>query len=438
MKRITLYLLLLSFINACSKSGVKVEEPPQNNEPPPVREHGTPNGEIVRKTIGAAGGSLSSKDNTLQLEIPAGALASNTEISVQAVTNTLPGSPGDSYRLLPENVKFTKPVKLTFKYTDRHLDSTDAEALFMAYQSQDGIWRFLPKTALNTTAKTLTVETTHFSDWAPYAMYWLRADGASVLVTKSAGVFIYSTKQDMKPGADAGPVAIRRERVLENSANIRNWKLTGAGTLTPEGRHAIYKAPAKVPNPSKVTVSVEIHNFIPAGVIPGRGATGKLILLTKIQVVDEVYFSGTVNGVEIFCIDQHHKYIPGTSWINISGTIRDNLGFSVNIENISKPIQATQYQWFAPDRGGTATAVYGTFTAPATVTGKTFWSKCDASQTVEEYRASTGLLVIHQVENLGGVEYITGRLRGEFYPQINCGPGTSLPFDLQFRTKIIP
>ncbi len=437
MKRLLPFLLFIPLLfTACSKSGGKGEEP-SPDEAPAVRAHGTPTGDLVSKTIGAAGGTLTSKDNTLQIDIPAGALTANTVISVQAVTNTLPGSPGASYRLLPENVQFAKPVKLTFKYTDRHLDSTDAEALFMAYQSQDGIWRFLPKTALNTTAKTLTVETTHFSDWAPYAMYWLQSGGGSVLVSKSTGVFIYSTKQNMKPGAGDGPVAIWRERVLENTSNIKNWKLTGAGTLDGGQRHAIYSAPSKVPNPSKVTVSVEIHNFIPAGVIPGRGTTGKLILLTKIQVVDEVYFSGTLNGLQVYCIDQHHKYIPG-NWINISGTLRDNVGFSVNIENVSRPIQATQYQWFAPDRGGTATAVYGTFTAPANVTGKTFWSKCDASQTVEEYRASSGLMVIFKVEDVGGVEYLTGHLRGEFYPQINCGPGASIPFDLNFRTKILP
>ncbi len=400
-----------------------------------VREHGTPVGDKVTKTIGAAGGSLASKDNTLQIDIPAGALAGNTEISVQAVSNTLPGSPGTAYRLLPENVNFAKPVKLTFKYTDRHLDSTSADALYMAYQAQDGIWRFLPKTVLNTTARTLTVETTHFSDWAPFAMYWLRPQPSSVMVGKLAAVHIYSSIDKMKADSDSHPIAIHRERALENTANIRNWKLSGAGTLTPEGRFAWYKAPGKVPNPATVTVSVEIHNFIPAGVIPGRGATGKLIILAKIRVVDEVWFSGTLNGQEVFCTGVHHKYITGTGWINIAGIVSGNNGFSVNIENVSNPIAAKQYNWFVPDKGGTVLFVYGTTTNPATVTGRTFYSKCDGNGTVEEYRGSPGLLVIHKVENIDGIEYIEGRLWGELYPQIICGPGAPLVFDLTFRTR---
>lgn len=434
MKRLLPFLLFTPLLfTACTKNSGKEEEPgPQ--EPPAIFTHGTPIGDAVKKTIGAAGGTLASKDNTLQIEIPAGALTANTEISVQAVTNTLPGSPGNSYRLLPETVKFTKPVKLTFKYTSKHLDSTDAEALFLAYQSQDGIWRFLPNTTLSTTAKTLTVETTHFSDWAPYAMYWLRATPSSVPVKKTSSVWIYTSVSQFKAGVGSSPMAIIRERTIANNANIRNWKLTGAGTLSPEGRFAMYTAPAKVPQPSTVSVSVEIHNFIPAGVIPGRGASGKLILLSKIKVVDEVYFSGTVNGIEVFCIAQHHKYVPG-NLINISGTIRDNMGFSINIENVSRPIAKGLHLWFAPDKGGNATAVYGTFTQPANITGSTFWSKCDAEQTIESYQPSTGNIVIHEVENVDGVEYIRGELWGEFYPQVSCGPGAALPFNLFFRTK---
>ncbi|WP_126247109.1 hypothetical protein [Chitinophaga rhizosphaerae] len=436
MKLFPTFLLCCAiFLAGCSKSNKSGGEPAPS-EPPAVRAQGTPVGDPVKKNIGAAGGTLLSKDNTLRIDIPAGALAANTEISVQAVTNTLPGSPGPAYRLLPENVKFAKPVKLTFHYTDRHLDSTGVDALFMAFQSADGIWRFIPTTTLNTTAKTLSVETTHFSSWAPFAMYWLRPDQSSVEISKSTGVFIYTSVDKYKAGSESAPIAIIRERVLENSNNIRNWRLTGAGVLTPEDRHAFYRAPAKVPTPSTVTVAVDIHNFIPPNFAPNRGAAGKLILLARIKVVDDVYFSGTVNGLEIFCIDQHHKYIPG-GWINISGLIRTNHGFSINIENVSRPIAKGQYQWFAPDKGGTVMGVWGTIAEPVTITGKTFYNKCDENGTVEEYIKSPGLLVIHEVENIGGVEYIRGELRGEFYPQINCGPGTPQPFELSFRTKNI-
>ena len=43
-------------------------------------------GPIARKSVGAAGGSLSSPDGTLTLTIPAGALGNETEITITEVS----------------------------------------------------------------------------------------------------------------------------------------------------------------------------------------------------------------------------------------------------------------------------------------------------------------------------------------------------------------
>lgn len=433
MKRIPPILIsCLLLLAACSKNSEKQDEP-KNTEPPVVRPHGTPAGEMVKKSIGPAGGSLSSKDNTLQIEVPAGALTANTEISVQAVSNTLPGSPGPAYRLLPEGTRFAKPVKLTFKYTHQHLDSTSEDALFMAYQAQDGVWRFIPRTTLNKTARTLSVETTHFSDWAPYAMFWLRADARSVLVGKSTGVFILATAQFQGDQLDDPEVAIFRERVIRDWDNIKNWKLSGAGKLDATGEFGRYTAPGKVPAQNPVTVSVEIHNFLPGGIIPGRGNTGKIILLTTIRIEDETYLSGTLNGQPIFCYDVHHKYIPGGG-ISIAGEYAPLEGFSALIENVTAPVQTGQYKWFVPEGGGVAHLVRGTYTDPVVVRGKNFYSYCDAEGNVAGFRGSDGMLIITKVERIEDREYITGMMQGTLYPQIRCGPGASEHFDLQFRT----
>lgn len=436
MKRISLLLFCIPFLLvACSKKNGKDEEPGPTGTPA-VRAHGTPTGDIVGKTIGAAGGNLSSKDNTLQINIPAGALAANTEISVQAVSNTLPGSPGHAYRLLPEGVKFNKPVTLTFKYNDRHLDSTSEEALFMSYQAQDGIWRFIPKTTLNKTARTLTVETTHFSDWAPYAMFWLRADPNSVLVKKSSFLVIYATNEDAPAEVYDNPeVAIFRERVLQKRENIKNWKLSGAGRLEAGGEIGRYDAPSKVPAVNPVTVSVEIHNFLPGGAIPGRGNIGIVTLLTNIKIEDETYLSGTVNGGEVFCTNVHHKYIPvdGAWWLNFSGEYAPLEGFSCQIENIGNPAKPGRHAWHSPDYGGSAYLEKGTFTSPVNVYGRTFYAYCENDEIID-YRACSGELVITHVETIEKKEYITGYMTGSFYKMIRCGTGNVEHFNLQFRT----
>ncbi len=141
MKQLVMMLLVCG-VFACKKSS-KSDDTPQP-EPPPqgqpeIRPHGTPVGTAVKLRIGAAGGKIEGADSKIILEIPAGALTAEREISVQEVTNTLPGSPGKSFRLLPEDIKFARPVKLTFPYTDQMLlDTIRPEALFMAYQDKSG------------------------------------------------------------------------------------------------------------------------------------------------------------------------------------------------------------------------------------------------------------------------------------------------------------
>jgi hypothetical protein len=86
----------------------------QSDEPKPKP---TPPGTLIKAS---EGGSLTSEDGSFKLEIPAGALASDTEISCQVLPEE--GWPaevvkmepvGDLYECLPEDLVFAKPAKLT-------------------------------------------------------------------------------------------------------------------------------------------------------------------------------------------------------------------------------------------------------------------------------------------------------------------------------------
>lgn len=434
MKRFLPCLLFLALIAVSCTKNEKANNDAPTPEPPEIYPHGTPAGDVVKKTIGAAGGTLSSKDNTLNLDVPAGALAANTEISIQAVSNTLPGSPGVAYRLLPENVKFTKPVKLTFKYNDSHLDSTNEEALFMAYQSQDGIWHFIPKTSLNTTARTLTVETTHFSDWAPYAMFWLATERPAIRVKESCGLMIMATSHFQGPELDKPEIAVARKRVLNDSKNIRNWQLMGAGSLRASTDYATYTAPSTIPSKNPVEVSVEVHNFIPAGAIPGRGATGMILLVAEIHIEDDTYLRGNVNGTPIVCFDEHHKYIPGNG-LSIAGQYAPNEGFSTMLFNVSSPVAKGRYTWRTPDNNGPAMLVRGTTIQPVVIHGVNYYSECDAEGDFVRFVNSDGELIITKVEQIDGIEYITGIMTGTLWAQKTCGASNAQHFQLYFRTK---
>src|SRR5262245_38775453 len=87
-----------------------------NNElPDPVATApGTPDGAPSVQTIGAGGGTITNAGAGFTIDIPAGALASDTEITVQPITNTAWGGIGQGVRLTPDGLTFTQPVTLTF------------------------------------------------------------------------------------------------------------------------------------------------------------------------------------------------------------------------------------------------------------------------------------------------------------------------------------
>src|SRR4051812_2234058 len=60
------------------------------NPTPPPTEKGTSLGAKLTKTLGAAGGTIVSADGRLTITFPAGALATDTEIGIEPITNKAP------------------------------------------------------------------------------------------------------------------------------------------------------------------------------------------------------------------------------------------------------------------------------------------------------------------------------------------------------------
>ena len=175
-----LLLLCLQCMIACKKGKTD-----PSSYKPVVYPTGQPAGAAVSKMIDGSGGTLTSADNRITVTIPQGALTAATSISVQPISNTLPASPGLSYRLLPEGVTFSKPVNITFHYTDEEIKNSSEDVLSLAYQDKQGYW-YKMKSVVDRVAKTITVQTTHFSDWAMLEEY-----------------FISITPNPVKPGATA-------------------------------------------------------------------------------------------------------------------------------------------------------------------------------------------------------------------------------------------
>lgn len=426
-------LLLLSA--ACKKGSQDQQEPGQSE--PAVYDRGAPVGEAVKKTIGQEGGTLTSQDNRIQMSVPAGALAAPTEVSIQQVSNTLPGSPCPTYRLQPEGIEFQKPVTLTFTYEAADLDSTAEDALFMAYQSASGIWKFIPKTKLDKASRKLSVETRHFSDWTPYALFWLRAEKKVLKVGEATGVDVFSANDfaDLKP--DLSEIGIARERVLRNSKNIRNWAAT-RGTVVASQDVAVYTAPGRKPLDPVAVVSVEIHNFIPPALYDNRGGPAtKLILMEEIAITDDTYWLVKHRGRVHEGIPGKCTYITGEDgdghfWV--AGWHSETQGFSGIIYGLSAP-RVGNFPWHNGDSYDTDLHksymlfldVNRQLYAP-----ETWWLFCNDD--VREHRASPGGISITKVEELKGVVYVEGKITATLWNGHNdCNPAIDSEVEITFR-----
>jgi len=183
------FLLLANCSGGGSGGGTSPDK--QTNTPVPTAV-GTTSGSLVSKTIGTAGGSVSSSGTTtVSVVIPAGALAADTVVGIQPITNQAPGALGTAYRLtLSSGATFLAPVQITFPYTDEDLKGTTSDALGMAFQDEKGFWRSVKDVTLDPVAKTLTVSTTHFSDWSRLIGWQIRPPEATIKPGDSIGLTV--------------------------------------------------------------------------------------------------------------------------------------------------------------------------------------------------------------------------------------------------------
>ena len=176
-----LILLALATLAGCGDSGGGPDGGGGGTVPPPTRTPvGTTTGSPTSQNIGPAGGTLTAAGGAVSLTVPAGALAANTDISIQAVTPQAPGAIGSSWRLLPEGVQFSAPVTLTFRYDEEMMKGSAPEISWIAYQEGRGAWRYVDEITLEKGAGTLSVATTHFSDWTLVQGLQLRPPHAEV------------------------------------------------------------------------------------------------------------------------------------------------------------------------------------------------------------------------------------------------------------------
>jgi hypothetical protein len=241
---------------------------------------GAPVGAAASKTIGAAGGTVSTDDGRFTVTIPPGALTADTAVSIQPTENTAPEGLGVSYRLAPEGQVFGQPVQLALVYSDADVEGSAPEALGIAFQDAQGLWEWQSNVAVDAAAHRLTVETKHFSTWAGIPGLQLRPRAAKVklkgqvtlypsICTRVTGPLVVAGTCVTAPGSAGRPGTLVASSWAVNGAPRGT---TGFGTVEGNSGAGVYTAPAKKPSAGKPVVAVSAQAV---------SASGKTVLLVS-------------------------------------------------------------------------------------------------------------------------------------------------------------
>jgi hypothetical protein len=250
------------------------------------------------------------------MTIPAGAVSTSTNFSIQPIENQAPNGLGFAYRLQPEGTHFEKPIILTFTYTDSLLTGSTSECLFIAYQGADRIWKAQGVT-LDEGGKTVSVSTTHFSDWSLFASFRLSVAKNFIDPNESTTLAVKEVHFELANLTNGNT------HVVTTSRKVTNWTLAGEGRLAPSGAVATYTAPPEAPAMNPVTVSAEISNLV-----TNRGRIGKVMVLASITIGGD-FMDLTFGGVSYhltLCTTQN-----AGGYLMINAVLPDMIGVGLNI-----------------------------------------------------------------------------------------------------------
>lgn len=240
--------------------------------------------------IGPSGGTLSY--GALTVSFPAGALAAETTISATPISPNAPGHRGQTVRLAPDGTTFAQPVTLTFGYSTDDLVGTSPEALLVAFQHSSGMWAVPGDVTVDTTARTVSVKTTHFSDWSMVAGAQLRPPSASVKtgerLTLTARRCFAQPESSAKVDPELAPLVIgypcdADEELAPLPVVTSEWSVNGAqggsgttGTVSGSLGVGTFVAPGEKPTPAAVAVSARVD----------LASKGKVMVVSNVTITD--------------------------------------------------------------------------------------------------------------------------------------------------------
>lgn len=115
-------------------------------------------------------------DGRITLEVPAGAMAKGTQISLRESSARFPDSTSvlNSFELLPTGTTFKKPVNLIINYDDDFLKGNSPSNVGIAFSDDaNNKWYAQLNGSIDTVKKTISLKITHFSHWSIFSCFHL-------------------------------------------------------------------------------------------------------------------------------------------------------------------------------------------------------------------------------------------------------------------------
>ncbi|MGV3601367.1 MAG: hypothetical protein ACO1N1_09190 [Dyadobacter fermentans] len=401
-------------LSSCDLFEKKPFPEPDTDNRGTVTEVGEPVGPLVTKQIGAQGGTITSADGSVQLTLPAGALKTDTPISIQAISNHAPNGVGFAYRFLPEGTVFAQPGQLSFHYNRDDVTLNDQDNFLVSYQKEDGIWYNVRGARADTSAHIVTVPMEHFSDWSSSELSYIET--FEIETGENPEVLFYN--EQMKLAVHMLAVLVDADKLepiqVKKTGNDIKWEVVGKnnGTIqTGVGLQAVYTAPMSTPSQNPVTITATI-NF----------KNGKKLILVKQIVVGTGYMKLNFQGKQYNFSAVLDEY--GNTYFDVAGALAGNVKASLT---------------FMINAGSQGICKFGDPSRPS----NTFTCAAEMGINGKQWLTSPGYCddnVITTPGQLMLTKYIPGKIvkghfSGEMFPfdsESGCGPLTGPKFSGEF------
>lgn len=261
---------------------------------------GKPLSDTVSKNIGPEGGTIVAADGITTLDIPPGALAVTTRITVYAVTNMVQGGRGRGYHFEPSGLHFSTPAILTINIPDTESKQSKIFPQKISWQDATGVWHRIKNSVLDTVHHLVRAHIEHFSDYARQLNYSLTPQSAELYVNESQGFLL--RLDDLLPEKYQTMIdeeEMSYEEVVRRmvAANAVTWyvndipggnDVVGRVILNKDVPLAVrYFAPHQVPANSPVTIKARVSGKIFDGSNYTEGGEATAV----VSIVDEYNYT---------------------------------------------------------------------------------------------------------------------------------------------------